>query len=293
MNRTLNIEQIQDFWNNGYLAVENAVTTDQLAKLKAEIFGWVEESKNYSEPYGQPTVDGRPRFDMGTEHTAEKPALRRVNNPSDISSVYYEVMSDSRMVDMICDLIGTNIKFHHCKINLKCPGGHTIVHYHQDFAFTPHSNDDVVTALLMLDEVTEDNGCLMVVPGSHKGKMYSLYQDGNFVGRVSDKEESKLATKQVPVLGKPGDVCLMHTRLAHGSAANHSDKPRGLYICVYTAADAVPLARNPMPSLNEGKIVRGHAVASARMIDFEVELPQQPKSASFFTVQGQDSAEGT
>ena len=85
----------------------------------------------------------------------------------------------------------------------------------------------------------------------------------------------------------------MHTRLAHGSAANQSDNPRGLYICVYTAADAVPLAKNLMPSLNEGKIVRGEAVSSARMIDFEVELPQQPKSASFFTVQGQDSAEGT
>ena len=216
MNRALNNEQIEDFWKNGYLTVENAVTANQLAQLKAEIFEWVEESKNYSKPYGQPTVDGRPRFDMGTEHTAERPALRRVNNPSDISAVYYEVMSDSRMVDMICDLIGSNIKFHHCKINLKCPGGHTIVHYHQDFAFTPHSNDDVVTALLMLDEVTEDNGCLMVVPGSHKGKMYSLYEDGNFVGRVSDKEEIKLATQQVPVLGNTGDVCLMHTRLAHG-----------------------------------------------------------------------------
>ena len=47
-----------------------------------------------------------------------------------------------------------------------------------------------------------------------------------------------------------------------------------------------------IPSLNEGKIIRGEAVTSARMIDFEVELPQQPKSASFFTVQGQDSAEG-
>ena len=292
MKKALSNKQIDCFWENGYLTVEEAVTSSQLGKLKTELAGWVEESRNHSEPYGQPTIDGRPRFDMGLEHTAEKPALRRVNNPSDISPIYYEVMSDSRMVDMVCDLIGKNIKFHHCKINLKCPGGHTVVHYHQDFAFTPHSNDDVVTALLMLDNVTLDNGCLMVVPGSHKGKMYSLYDDGTFVGRVSDTIENNLAKKQVPVLGKPGDVCLMHTRLAHGSAANQSNNPRGLYICVYTAADAIPLAKNPMPNLNEGKIIRGEAVTSARMIDFEVELPQQPKSASFFTVQGQDSAEG-
>ena len=290
MGKILTKEQIDTFNKDGYLAVKRAVTKAQLARLRSEISAWVEESRRHSEPYGEPTIDGRPRFDMGTEHTADKPALRRINNPSDISAYYYEVMSNSRMVDMVSDLIGSNLKFHHCKINLKCPGGNTVVHYHQDFGFTPHSNDDVVTALLMLDEVTDSNGCLMVVPGTHKGKMYSLYNDGVFVGRVSDQIEQELTLQQVPVTGMAGDVCLMHTRLAHGSAANNSENPRGLYICVYTAADAIPLAKNPMPSLNEGKIVRGEASISARMTNFKVELPQQPKSASFFTVQGQDSA---
>jgi ectoine hydroxylase-related dioxygenase (phytanoyl-CoA dioxygenase family) len=229
---------------------------------------------------------------MGADHTALKPALRRINNPSDISESYFQVMSDSKMVDMVAELIGVNVKFHHCKINLKCPGANTTVHYHQDFAFTPHSNDDVVTALLLLDDVTEDNGCLMVVPGSHKGKMYSLYDGKQFIGRVDDATETFLKSKQIPVVGSAGDVCLMHTRLAHGSAPNKSETSRGLYICVYTAADAVPLAKNPMPSPNEGLIVRGEKQISARMINFEVELPQQPKSASFFTVQGQESATG-
>ena len=45
-----------------------------------------------------------------------------------------------------------------------------------------------------------------------------------------------------------------------------------------------------MPSPNEGRIVRGKASRTARMIPLEVELPKQPKSASFFTVQGQASA---
>ena len=59
---------------------------------------------------------------------------------------------------------------------------------------------------------------------------------------------------------------------------------------MYTAADAVPLARNPMPSLHEGEIVRGKPARVARLMPGIVELPQQPKSASFFTVQGQASA---
>jgi ectoine hydroxylase-related dioxygenase (phytanoyl-CoA dioxygenase family) len=290
MTNALSQDQIDAYNRDGYLVVENAVTADQLARLRAEMAGWVEESRGHAEPYGAPTIDGRPRFDMGTEHTADRPALRRVNNPSDISETCFEVMSDARTVDMVADLVGPDVKFHHCKINQKCPGANTTVYYHQDFAFTPHSNDDVVTALLMLDDVTLDNGCLMVVPGSHKGPMYSLFDGETFTGRVDDATEAALKAKQIPITGPAGSVCLMHTRLAHGSAPNASDKPRGLYICVYTAADAVPLARNPMPSPNEGRIVRGKPSLSARMIDFQVELPQQPKSASFFTVQGQDSA---
>ena len=292
MRSTLTRQERERFEVDGYLMAKNAVSREQLTTLQSEIKVWVDESRQYTKPYGEPTIDGRPRFDMGADHTALKPALRRINNPSDISESYFQVMSDSKMVDMVAELIGVNVKFHHCKINLKCPGANTTVHYHQDFAFTPHSNDDVVTALLLLDDVTEDNGCLMVVPGSHKGKMYSLYDGKQFIGRVDDATETFLKRKQIPVVGSAGDVCLMHTRLAHGSAPNKSETPRGLYICVYTAADAIPLARNPMPSLNEGLIVRGEKQISARMINFEVELPQQPKSASFFTVQGQESATG-
>ena len=283
--------QIDQFWRDGVLTVPNAVTSAQLNALNAEIAGWVEESCAHSEPFGPPTLDDRPRFDMGAEHTADKPALRRVNNPSDISDAYMDAMSNAAMTDMVNQLIGPNLKFHHCKINLKLPGSDTTVHYHQDFLFTPHTNDDVVTALLMLDDVTEENGCLRVVPGSHRGPMLSLYQDGRFVGAVSGAEEVRLLSESIPVTGKAGSACLMHTRLAHGSAPNGSDRSRNLYICVYSAADAFPIARNPMANPNEGMILRGEKTRTARLSEAMIELPEQPRSASFFTVQGQESAE--
>src|SRR6185295_17804659 len=107
----LSRDQIDAFWRDGYLMVEDAVTPLQLAALGAEIARWVEESRGHA-------IDGRPRFDMGGEHSADKPALRRINNPSDISDAYREVMLDARTVDMVADLIGPDVKFHHCKINL-------------------------------------------------------------------------------------------------------------------------------------------------------------------------------
>jgi phytanoyl-CoA hydroxylase len=284
--------QIERFWQDGYLVADEAVTAAQLAAMRAEIEDWVEASRAHSVPFGPPTLDDRPRFDMGAEHSAATPALRRVNNPSDISAAFRAVMQEAAMVDMVADLIGPNVKFHHCKINLKLPGSHTEVGYHQDFAYTPHSNDDVVTALLMLDDMTLENGCLQVVPGSHRGPIHSLFDGERFTGFIAPAVVEELKSRQVPITGPARSVCLMHTRLAHGSDANRSARPRGLYICVYAAADAVPLARNPMANPNEGLIVRGQKMRQARLMEGLVELPEQPKMASFFAVQGQKSAAG-
>lgn len=286
----LSPEQIERFRQDGYLMVENAVTANQLQAMRDMIAGWVEESRAHDRPFGPETIDGRPRFDMGTEHRPDHPALRRINNPSDLYPAFTDVMTDAPVVDMVADLIGPDVKFHHCKINLKLPGSRTEVHYHQDFMFTPHTNDDIVTALIMLDDVTEENGCLTVIPGSHRGPLYSLFEGDRFVGRIDEETDRELQPHRVAVTGAAGSVCLMHTRLAHGSEPNRGDRSRGLYICVYTAADAVPLARNPMPNPNEGRIVRGARRRVARLTVDAVELPEQPKSASFFTVQGQDSA---
>ena len=289
-NYLTHVQQDQ-FWSDGYLVVEGAVDNDTLVRLRAQMDAWAAESQKHTEPYGEPTVDGRPRFDLEENHSAERPALRRINNPVEISDHFYKVMTDAPMVDMVATLIGPDVKYHHCKINSKLPGSQMVVHYHQDFSYTPHTNDDVITALLLLDDVDEGNGCLMVVPGTHKGAIDSLYESGEFTGKVNPVLEEEYLKRQVPIEGKAGSVCLMHTRLLHGSETNLSkDRRRAIYLCVYSAADAIPIARNPMPSKLEGTIVRGQASQTARMVPLEVELPQQPKSASFFTVLGQKSA---
>ncbi|HXU58895.1 MAG TPA: phytanoyl-CoA dioxygenase family protein, partial [Verrucomicrobiae bacterium] len=184
--------QIDQFWRDGCLVAPDAVTPAELAAMRAQIADWVEESRGHKAPFGTPTLDGRPRFDMGEEHRPEKPALRRVNNPSDIAPAFADVAWNARVVDMIADLIGPDVKFHHCKINLKLPGSNTEVGYHQDFAYTPHTNDSIVTALVFVDEVTADNGALMVVPGSHRGPIYSLFEGDRFTGSIEPATAAKL-----------------------------------------------------------------------------------------------------
>jgi ectoine hydroxylase-related dioxygenase (phytanoyl-CoA dioxygenase family) len=189
------------------------------------------------------------------------------------------------MTNYVASLIGPDVKLHHTKINSKQCGGETVVKWHQDFAFTPHSNDSVVTALLMIDEVTGENGPLEVSPGSHRGPIHGLWHNGIFTGAINAEIAAGCASKAVTCTGPAGAVCLMHTRLLHGSAANQSDAPRTLFISVYSADDAIPLSPSPMPNRYEGMTVRGQQQGRVRSIDFCVDLPQLPETASFFDQQ--------
>ena len=282
--RRLSEAQVEEFWRHGYLVTEDAVTAAQLEHMCAALQHWIEESRSHQAPYGE-TIDARPRFDLAHAHCADKPALRRVNNPPEIDPVFAEVAFDSEFVDMISDLIGPDLKFHHAKLNLKQPGSETRVGWHQDFSYTPHSNDHVITALLMLDDVSMDNGCLMGVPGSHREGQKSLWQGGVFTGKVDEETTRAAISRAQPIIGRAGSICLMHTMLLHGSEPNRSQSARTLYICVYSAADAVPLSRSPLPNRFEGRVVRGNPSRFARIDPGTVELPPDYRAASFFEVQ--------
>ena len=285
---TLTQEQIDFFQTNGYLLLDNAVDHESLQKLRFEFQQWVEQSRKYKNNYGE-CIDGRARFDLEAKHSADVPALRRVNAPVEISQIYNTVMRNSRMSQAVTDLIGPNVKFHHSKINSKLPGGQTNVKWHQDFLFTPHSNDDLVTALLMLDDVTDENGPLEVLPGSHTGPLHSLWHNNTFTGAVDDSIAHESQSASVRCCGKSGTVCLMHTRLLHGSTANNTDQPRTLFICVYSAADATPCSPNPMPNKFEGDIISGINTNTIRTINFSIRLPEVSTTASFFNQQDKDA----
>lgn len=278
--------QIDRFWRDGYLMVDGAVTAAHLGALRRQLDGWVEESRGHEANWGE-TVDSLPRFDLEDGHTAAAPRLRRVNNPAEVSETYYEATFDSPMTDMVADLIGPDVKFHHGKMNSKQPRTDSRVGLHQDFSYTPHSNDDIVTALLLLDDLTPENGPLRVAPGSHREGQRSLWHDGVFTGQVGADDGAALEPRLVSLTGNAGDVCLMHTSLVHGSLANGSDDRRALYISVYTAADAAPLARSPLPNRFEGQIVRGEKSRFARVTVDRVELPEDFRLASFFHLAGQ------
>jgi len=282
---TLTAEHIEAFRRDGLVVAGDAVTPTQLAALRGAFDDWLDESRAHARNYGE-MIDERPRFDLQIPgHTSEHPQLRRVNSPTEISDAYLDAVVNSRIPDMVADLVGPNVKFHHSKINAKLPGTHTEVKWHQDFPFTPHSNDDLVTALLALDDVDATNGPLIGALGSHRNGIASLWHQGAFTGVAGEAESADWQRHAQTFTMKSGSVCLMHTRVGHSSAPNLGDRPRRLFIAVYAAEDAVPLSPNPLPSTHDGMMVRGERTGRVRSVPFEIELPLRPTSGSFFNQQ--------
>lgn len=287
----LSQQQIQDFHEQGVLVVPNVVSAQELAGMTEDLAAWVEESRGHAQAWGQ-TQDGRARFDIESDHSATHPSLRRISSPTEISGHYFQVAMHSRMTEMAGELIGgKGIRFHHSKLNAKLPHTATQVKWHQDFPFTPHTNDDLVTALLMLTDVSAENGPLMVIPGSHRGTLFSHWQQGRFTGQVEEEVIAQYCGAPMSCTGRAGSVCFMHTRLLHASGPNTTTLPRNMFITVYKAEDAQALCENPLPSQHENQLVFGVESGLVRMTPNSLKLPQKPAGASFFVQQaGLDTA---
>ena len=193
-------EQIEKFWRDGAIVIPDVVTSDQLTGMRVDFAEWVEESRTEAGAYGE-MMDGRPRFDVDGGHSSETPSLRRVASPTELSDAYQEVAFESGLADVVEDLIGPDVRFHHSKVNSKLPKTTTKVKWHQDFPFDSHSNDDLITALLFVDDVTLDNGPLRIVPGSHKGPLHSLWHGGRYTGAVSDALVPGYERESIPCYG--------------------------------------------------------------------------------------------
>jgi hypothetical protein len=276
--------QQAEFWERGVIVIESAYSEQDLEPVRAQHQRWIEESREHDAPFGE-MLDGRPRFDVEPVHCAAAPALRRVASPEEISDEFLGLIESGPMLEAVADLLGENLRFHHGKLNSKLPGSGTTVKWHQDFTFDPHSNDDCITAMLFLDDIDSEIGPARVVPGSHRGELYSLWQGGRFTGAVADEVASQCERSAVECLGPAGSLCLMHTRALHASSENLTQRPRSLYIATLTAADAVPLAPCALPSIHAGRIVRGREPGVIRSVAFTMETPEIPSGASFFEQQ--------
>ena len=175
MPDVLSDADVAHYRREGYVTVADAVPPEQLQRMRTVTDEFVEQSRDVR------THDAR--FDLEPGHSAADPRVRRIKHPHRQHAAYGDVMRNPIIVGALKDLWGS-VRFHSSKLNMKSAGFGSAIEWHQDWAFYPHTNDDVTAAGVMLDAATEENGAMRVIPGSHKGPTYDHHAHGRFCGAM-------------------------------------------------------------------------------------------------------------
>lgn len=172
----------------------------------------------------------------------------------------YEFSRHPRILDVVEDLIGPNIYALSSRFWMKPGRDGSYVSWHQDSAYFGLEPNELVTVWLALTDSTPENGCVRVIPGTHRGKIHShveTYDDKNLLARGQSIEEID-DSGAVDLVLKAGQFSCHHERIVHGSDANDTDDMRiGIGIFYFPAHVRSTIGRRPA-SLVRGVDAHGH-----------------------------------
>ncbi len=270
MAEILTDDQIRSYKDTGYLVLERHLPDEILGGIRAEITRFEQEA-------GGMTASND-RLDLEDSHTPDKPRLRRIKLPHRISDFMRELMYSDHILAPARDLIGPDLRLHTSKLNMKSAGYGAAVEWHQDYAFYPHTNDDILAIGVIIDDMESVNGPLMVYPGSHKGPVYDHHVDGVFAGAFIPEDVGLNPGDAVELKGPAGSISIHHGRIVHGSALNTSDRSRRILFYEMMAADAFPI----MGSMTnwdgiedyDTRMLCGNPTLNPRLKDIPVRIPQ-------------------
>jgi ectoine hydroxylase-related dioxygenase (phytanoyl-CoA dioxygenase family) len=283
MPEVLTRDQIDFYDDNGYLVLENRVPDGIMVAVRAEIARFEQMAR------GMTASDDK--IDLEDTHKPDAPRIRRVKLPNTQSRVIDDLLHSDHVLAPVRDLIGPNLRLQTSKLNMKSAGYGAAVEWHQDWAFYPYTNDDVLAVGVIIDDMTPENGPLMVFPGSHKGPVYDHHHNGVFAGAMDVMACGFDMQDAVPLMGPAGSISIHHARIVHGSALNRSTRDRRIIFFEMMAADAFPIAGSRMhyKSLEEfnARMLCGEPTLEPRLaaVPARIPYPEAPNQGSIYEVQ--------
>jgi ectoine hydroxylase-related dioxygenase (phytanoyl-CoA dioxygenase family) len=261
--------QKREYEEVGAIVVPHVLSAAEVAELRRVTDGFVERARHVAKHDDI--------YDLEDSHTPAQPRVRRIKAPHLHHPAYAALVRHPGIVAVLQDLWGPDIRFDTAKLNMKSAGFGAAVEWHQDWAFYPHTNDDLAAVGVMMDDMELENGPLLVIPGSHKGPVFDHHAEGRFCGAMDPARREVDYDAAVPLTGKAGAITVHHVRAVHGSAPNHSNRDRRLLLFQFRAADAWPLLGFPGGiEAYDALMVAGSPGLEPRLAPVPVRLPLPP-----------------
>lgn len=172
---------------------------------------------------------------------------------------WLRLVSDHRLLDIAEQFLGPDIALFGAHYFCKMPFVGRAVLWHQDGSYWPLEPIEVVTLWLAVDEATPENGCLRVIPGTHKIQLQEMQANTQVSNILESEVDPALVdeSKLVNIVLQPGDVEVHHPNIFHSSEANLSPKRRCGMAIRYISARSRILYENWPTYLLRGQAVPG------------------------------------
>ncbi|MBR1123546.1 phytanoyl-CoA dioxygenase family protein [Bradyrhizobium lablabi] len=262
-------QQVQAYKRDGVIVVPEVLDAGTLARVRAVIAELVAGAAK--------TTEHTDVYDLEPGHTPENPRVRRIKAPQKVHPIFDEIVRSEPVIAILKKLIGPGLRLHGSKLNMKSAQYGSPVEWHQDWAFYPHTNDDILAIGVLLDDCDLANGPMLVTPGTHTREVWNHHgEDGYFEGLIDPDTIKDEIGRAVPCMGKAGSMSFHHVRALHGSAQNTSDRPRNLLLYEVAASDAWPLAGVKDFDEFNSRLLTGDPVIVPRMADVPIRMPLPP-----------------
>jgi ectoine hydroxylase-related dioxygenase (phytanoyl-CoA dioxygenase family) len=262
-------DEVRAYHRDGVIVVPNVLRAEALAHLRSVVADLVAGAAAVTEHTDV--------YDLEPGHTPEAPRVRRIKAPHKVHPAFDAVVRSQPVLDILTKLIGPGLRLHGSKLNMKSAQYGSPVEWHQDWAFYPHTNDDVLAIGVLLDDTDLSNGPMLVTPGTHRGPVWNHHgDDGRFIGLIDPDLIRDEISRAAPCVGPAGTMSFHHVRALHGSALNTSDRPRNLLLYEVTASDAWPLMGVKDFDEFNSRLLAGPSTVTPRLTEVPVRIPLPP-----------------
>lgn len=175
------------------------------------------------------------QFEPHTEVRAERgrPVLRKIERTDRVSGLFARMAANPRVLAAVSEILGPELLLFRSTLMLK-PARHGSRHgLHQDVAYWPLQPPDLVTVSIAISASDARNGCIHVIPGSHRWPVgeWGAIARGDDAAQTDRRDVDVSQLLDVPL--DAGSAVLFHSNIVHGSGPNRSDRPRHTALYAY------------------------------------------------------------
>ena len=232
--------ELEQFWRDGFAVVRQFTsrsTVEQMrAATEAGLAGPIEPVEYEADLHypGAPT----------SRNEAGGFTIRRLKNAQARHPIFTEWLSDPRLVTRLEQLLQGRVVMpmaHHNCIMTKHPDFSSETRWHQDIRYWSFTRPELVNAWLALGRETIDNGCLLVIPGSHRRSYSREQMDAALFLRDDLPENQPLIQTQQTVELEPGDLLFFHALTFHAAGRNLTRQTKYSAVFTFRRDDNPPL----------------------------------------------------